>query len=318
MSLEFITTNITTLAVNALAIPCSPHPIISNGINDNIYRIAGDALLVARQKIGAIPFGHAQITPAFQHPADFIIHVPVPPYYAEVDDTLLRSYKAIFRIAHEHHIKTLALPLLGYYAQSYPYEIARNILNRAIAQSDTASELDIKLLVNASHKQASFSELYHYETSHFIPPNSTASPYRICESNSTSSYQARSRLNQELTEQLAKRESGFSSTLLAMIAQRGEKESTIYKKANIDRKLFSKIRTNSEHQPTKSTVLAFAIALELTLDDANLLLRTAGYTLTHTSKTDIIVEYFIQKKIYDIFTINEALFFFGEPSLGSN
>lgn len=320
MSLEFTTTSITTLAVNALVIPCSPHPIISNGINDDIYQVAGNALLIARRKAGAIPFGHAKITPAFQHPADFIIHAAVPPYQADADDTLLQLYNAIFHIAKEHRIKTIALPLLGYYSQAYPYEVARNILNRAIAQSDTAAELTIKLIIATPRSHTSFPDLYHYVTSHFAakPSSRTDSSYRVHESDSTFPYQARSRLNQELTAQLSKRESGFSPTLLSLIAQRNEKESTIYKKANIDRKLFSKIRTNPNHQPTKSTVLAFAIALELTLDETNAFLRTAGYTLTRTSKTDIIVEYFLQKKIYDIFTINEALFFFGEPSLGSN
>ena len=120
-----------------------------------------------------------------------------------------------------------------------------------------------------------------------------------------------------LAELLAQTDEGFSATLLKLIDRSGKKDSEIYKRANIDRRLFSKIRTNPHYQPAKSTVLAFAIALELDLKDTDLLLERAGYALSHASKQDIVVEYFIETQNYDIYTLNSVLFHLDLPTLGN-
>lgn len=112
-------------------------------------------------------------------------------------------------------------------------------------------------------------------------------------------------------------EESFSESLLRLIDQKGMKDPQVYKKANIDRKLFSKIRNNMQYQPKKATAISLAIALELNLDETKDLLGRAGYTLTHSNKSDVIVEYFIEHKNFDIFELNEVLFTFGLPVLSN-
>lgn len=143
------------------------------------------------------------------------------------------------------------------------------------------------------------------------------SPLRICESfppfpiETEATFKPRS-----LLKRLKKTDATFSEALLRLISAKGKTDPEIYKRANVDRKHFAKIRKNPNYQPSKTTALAFAVALELNLDEAKDFIGRAGYALSHSSKTDIIVEYFIEREEYDIFTINETLFAFGQPCLG--
>ena len=108
----------------------------------------------------------------------------------------------------------------------------------------------------------------------------------------------------------------FSEALLRLIDAKGKTDPDVYKRANIDRKHFSKIRNKPDYQPSKATALALSIALELNLDETKDFIGRAGYAISHSNRMDIIVEYFIERKEYDIFTINETLFAFGQPCLG--
>ena len=121
----------------------------------------------------------------------------------------------------------------------------------------------------------------------------------------------------DLEDELDDVEESFAEALFRLIDERGMSDAECYKKAHIDRKTFSKIRTLKDYKPRKTTAAAFAIALKLPLDEAKDLIEKAGYSLTHSSKFDIILEYFIKKGKYDIFEINEALYAFGEKILGS-
>lgn len=123
-------------------------------------------------------------------------------------------------------------------------------------------------------------------------------------------------LFQKLSEYLKANDAGFGETLLLYIDRTGKKDSEIYKKANIDRKLFSKIRNNPNYNPSKSTAIAFAIALELSLEETQDLIGRAGYSLSHASTFDRIIEYYIINGNYDLYEINEALFYFDQSLLG--
>lgn len=119
----------------------------------------------------------------------------------------------------------------------------------------------------------------------------------------------------DLMDMMERMDAGFSETVLALIDRSGKKDSEIYKRANMDRKHFSKLRSNPHYQPSKPTALALAVALELDLPQTQELIARAGYTLSHSSKFDIIVEFFIQHRVYDIFEINATLFEFDQSQL---
>lgn len=121
----------------------------------------------------------------------------------------------------------------------------------------------------------------------------------------------------DLSEMLENLDAGFSETLLQLIDRTGRKDSEIYRKANVDRKLFSKIRNNADYRPSKTTALAFAFALELDIDETRDFIARAGFALSRSSKFDVIVEYFLLNGKYNINELNEVLFAFDQPLVGA-
>ncbi len=120
----------------------------------------------------------------------------------------------------------------------------------------------------------------------------------------------------ELNDRLEQLGESFTVKLLRLIDERGESDPDVYKRANIDRKLFSKIRSNLDYRPSKNTALALAVALKLNLDQTSDFLQAAGYALSPSSRFDLIVEYFISEENYNIYEINQALYEFNESQLG--
>lgn len=122
---------------------------------------------------------------------------------------------------------------------------------------------------------------------------------------------------QDLLPLLENLDASFSQTVLALIDERGLTDAEVYKRANLSRQLFSKLRRDAGYRPTKQTAVALAMALGLDLDETSRLLARAGFALSHASRFDIIVEYFLAHGCHDVFQLNEMLFAFDQPLVGS-
>ena len=119
-----------------------------------------------------------------------------------------------------------------------------------------------------------------------------------------------------LPDFLKQEDAGFTETLLKLIDRTGRKDSEIYKKANLSKQHFSKIRNNPDYKPTKQTAIALALALELDLEGTKDLIGRAGYALSNSSKFDLIIRYFIEQRNYIVMEINLALYEFDQSLLG--
>ena len=331
MPFEIVRNDIVNMKVDAIVNTANPKPIIGDGTDRAIHCKAGERLLLARKEIGDIAIGEAAITPAFDLDANYVIHTAGPIWRdgKSSEEALLAScFKNSLRLAKEKECESIAFPLISTGSYGFPKPLALQIAVREISSFLMENEMQIYLVV--FEKQSfELSEKLFKSVSSYIDANYVSDKMSLEYGTSKvrrfdyeemllseSSYEITSKIP-NLDGMLNNLDKGFSETLLDLIDRTGKKDSEIYKRANVDRKLFSKIRNNVNYKPSKATALAFAIALELDLDETRDLLSRAGYALSQSSKFDVIVKYFIENKKYDIFEINSALFRFDQPLLCS-
>ena len=211
------------------------------------------------------------------------------------------------RLRVKRYIDDVYVDASGYSARR-PWENVPSFADTSVAEDAS--------LFGSAEDSMSFSEpmeSYAMPTPLAAAPSASAAPSAAPRG---SKRRERQKLPGTLRNLLSHLDAGFSETLLAMIDERDLKDAQVYKRANLSRQHFSKIRSNPLYRPTKQTVLALAVALELSLDETQLLLQRAGFALSHADRRDVIVEFFIREGIYDVFQINEALFAFDQPLLG--
>lgn len=331
MPFEIVRNDIVNMKVDAIVNTANPRPIIGAGTDKAVHDKAGARLLLARKEIGNIAVGEAAITPAFDLDANYVIHTAGPIWKdgrSGEEELLASCFRNSLDIAKKKACESIAFPLISTGSYGFPKPLALQIAVREISSFLMENEMQVYLVV--FEKQSfELSEKLFKSVSSYIDENyvsekinaeykmSNLRSYELLFEASDTPRYGTICSNPNLDGMLENLDKGFSETLLDLIDRTGKKDSEIYKRANVDRKLFSKIRNNADYRPSKTTAIAFAIALELDLDETSDLLSRAGYALSQSSKFDVIVRYFIENKKYDIFEINSALFRFDQPLLCS-
>ena len=338
MPFEIVRNDIVNMQVDAVVNTANPNPVIGSGVDSGIHKKAGHELLVARQEIGCIDFGDAAITSGFDLDARYVIHTVGPVWKdgSHREEQILSScYRNSLTLAKEHECESIAFPLIATGNYGFPKPPALQIAVREISTFLLENEMQVYLVVFGKEAFA-LSEKLFKSVSSYIDENyirsKTLDEYGT-ESMYGSRLETRRIREQECSDMLVGAaipidsddwgqllkdlDAGFSETLLQLIDRTGKKDSEIYKKANVDRKLFSKIRNNMDYRPSKTTALAFAFALELDVDETKDFISRAGFALSHSSKFDVIVEYFLVNGNYNVFELNEVLFAFDQPLIGA-
>lgn len=333
MPFNIIRNDITKMKVDAIVNAANTALQMGGGVCGAIFKAAGvSELQVACDILSPIQTGEAVITPGFKLPAKFIIHTAGPVYNdgKHGEETQLRScYVNSFKRATENKCESIAFPLISSGIYSYPKEEALRVATATIQEFLAEHDMDVFLAVfdKAAFEisESLIGEVDSYIDEHYVDEYWDALRERRFLDVETEalnvpapvmSYEKMSAPTTGLDDLVESLDETFSATLLRLIDSKEKTDVEVYKRANIDRKLFSKIRSNKGYIPSKRTAIALAVALKLSLDETDDLLERAGYALSHSQKFDVIVEYFIINRKYDIFEINEVLFKYDQPLLG--
>ncbi len=314
MPLKIVQNDITKMKVDAIVNAANETLLGGGGVDGAIHQAAGPELLKACRKLGGCETGDAKITKGYRLPCKYVIHTVGPIWhggeYGE-KEKLISCYRASLNLAEKYHCETVAFPLISAGVYGYPKDQALSVAVSTISEFLSASEMTVYIVI---YHQDDFqiSPKLIRDIREYIDDHYEVTPVRNEKYFAPQVMAAPS----ELEKAVNAIDETFSQMLLRKIDEKGMTDVQCYKKANIDRKLFSKIRSNKQYQPSKPTVLAFSIALELSLDETKDLLLKAGFALSKSSVSDIVVEYFISRGNYDINEINQALFAFNQNLLG--
>ena len=329
MPLHIVRNDITTMKVDAIVNAAKESLLGGGGVDGAIHRAAGLELLAECRTLGGCKTGQAKITKGYRLPAKFVIHTVGPIWQGgshSERELLVSAYRSSLEVALAHQCETVAFPLISSGVYGYPKDQALKVAVDTIGDFLLAHDMTVYLVIfdrtayTISGKL--FSDIAAYIDDRYVDAHTDSRRERmrrmgVVENRMLTAYEDAPMAVGGLDEALAHLDAGFSETLLKLIDRSGKKDVEVYKKANVDRKLFSKIRNNPDYKPSKPTAVAFAIALELSLPETRDLIARAGYALSPSSKFDVIIEYFIMQRDYDIFKINEALFAFDQSLLGA-
>jgi len=344
MPFNIIRQDITKMEVDAIVNAANTELKMGGGVSGAIFKAAGAIKLQAAcDKIAPIKTGEAVITPGFDLPAKYVIHTAGPVYNKrnpEESEKLLRSaYAESLRVAIDHECESIAFPLISSGIYGYPKDEALQVATSAIR--DFLNEHDLEVFLALFDKSAfvisrkllgdveSYIDEHYVETRTIKRRKLLAVEQRALSEDDAQLDESKSqqlatptfmtaplRAAKPLDDVIGNLDEPFSDMLLRLIDAKGMTDIEVYKRANLDRRLFSKIRSTKNYMPSKRTAIALAVSLGLSLDETDALLERAGYALSRAVKFDVIVKYFIVNGKYDIFEINEVLFAYDQPLLG--
>ena len=344
MPLQIVRNDITKMTVDAIVNAANSTLLGGGGVDGCIHRAAGEGLLNECRTLGGCETGNAKITSAYNLLCKYVIHT-VGPIYEDGnhgEKALLEScYKKSLALAKEHNCESVAFPLISSGVYGYPKDKALKIAIDVISDFLLENEMMVYIVIfDKKAYQISeklFSDIAEYIDDRYVDEHEIIDRTRRNIYGNSMVLSERAILSDNiegcegyapmcasfaipkaisLEDAVKQIDESFSQMLLRKIDEKGMTDAQCYKKANIDRKLFSKIRGDVHYKPSKPTAIAFAIALELSLDETEDMLKKAGFALSNSNKFDIIIEYFISKGNYNIFEINEALFAFDQSLLG--
>ncbi len=341
MPLIIIRQDITRMRVQAIVNAANSSLMGGGGVDGAIHKAAGPKLAEECRSLNGCRTGEAKITHGYDLPAEYVIHTVGPVWEGggKNEAELLRAcYINSLELAAKYGLETIAFPVISSGIYRFPADQAFNIAQETITEFLKDHEMTVYIVVFGKNVYTTVSDRYS-DIEEFIDDRYVAEReegeearrYRLMRNGPlpdaasaageavyyNACDEAMPLSQKSLEEALGDIDESFTQMLLRKIDEAGMTDVACYKRANIDRKLFSKIRSNMNYKPSKTTALAFAVALRLDIDETEELLRKAGYAISHSNKGDIIVEYFILKGIYDINEINRVLFSFDQAILGS-
>lgn len=341
MPLAIVRNDITKMKVDAI-VSMGHCSLRDGGVNSAIRREAGPQLWEEYRALGGCKPGSVRITKGYRLPCRYAIHAVGPRFKGRRRrrrERLVSSYRDSLELAKAHGCETVAFSLDSSDVFGCPKDQALRIAMDAIGGFLLHHDMTVFLAVADSQafdigkkrftdirRYINAREMTLYATFSAEPRTLARLDSPVCASMPPSLEADREMISPpppapafakgRLEERMRHMDESFSEMLLRKIHEKGMTDAQCYKKANIDRKLFSKIRSDIHYRPSKPTALAFAVALELPLEEAKDMLRKAGFALSRSSRFDIIVEYFLEAGNYNIFEINEALFAFDQSLLG--
>ena len=337
MPLQIVRQDITKMRVDAIVNTTNEEMVGYSGVDLAIHTVAGKGLDEECAGLAPLGLGQAKITGAYGLPCKYVIHTSGPVWRGgENGETeMLRScYMESLLLALAKKCRSVAFPLISSGVYGFPKDQVLKFAVQTVTEFLFEHEMTVYLCVFDKESYAFSQKLFadikafidddyvdevgfsEYEGFDLLPSFPMA---RCCESAApltVAKKKQRTDEGQSLQDYMKQMDKSFRDMLFDLIDESGMTDVECYKRANVDKRTFSKIKSNKDYRPSKQTVIAFAISLRLDLDTTQELLATVGFTLSKSTVFDQIIRYFIHNGNYNIFEINEALFAFDQSLLG--